>query len=291
MDWREKTVSMNHVKTEEFDTVLASIVVSENRVVVEPKDVKHWTRILHQVDERMLLEEVHWEDVASVSVTDNELYYPHIDIEIDTEDEADIVSVDEKRIYFVEGETDTMASCLKAIKRFWNAARQNSAGDDQRHRDDIDPDEADPSEDVELEDAIRQESQTEKERASDRVKTARERRIAERRKKIEEGKKEYERLQAEVEEDESNDGRAEADNRVEEVEDPMITAADEEVETPEQDIEAASVEDRDAASGKEDGSDDTTMMDDEAAATEEEDDEEENPSVVDDMVERFMESD
>lgn len=117
--WTDKTVSLGNVETEEFDSELAHITVSENRITVEFKDVDDWKRIKREVGEETILTVVPWDEVEALEENVEHLYYPHIDIE--TAEEG------EKRLYFTEDETELLQQCANTIQRFWNAHRQRGA--------------------------------------------------------------------------------------------------------------------------------------------------------------------
>ncbi|MDY6773729.1 MAG: hypothetical protein SVS85_00890 [Candidatus Nanohaloarchaea archaeon] len=114
-DWKEKTVSLGNVDSEDFESDLAHVRVSENGVSAGFKDVEDWKRIQREVGEEKILKDVDWEEVEEVSKETEHLYYPHIDIE---------TGGGEKRLYFKEDEEELLDSCLSAIERYWNAHRQ-----------------------------------------------------------------------------------------------------------------------------------------------------------------------
>ncbi len=113
--WTDKTVSMGNVEKKEFDSELAHVTVSENRITVEFKDVDDWARIKREIGEETILKKLPWEEVAELEANVEHLYYPHIDIE--TGEGA-------KRLYFTEDEDELLQECFNTIKRFWNAYRE-----------------------------------------------------------------------------------------------------------------------------------------------------------------------
>lgn len=158
MDWKKNTVSMGQVDKETFDLTLATVTVSENRIVVEPKDVEDWDRIIRELGEDTVLRDVHWREVEELSTTVESLYYPHIDVRFRRQPTGprNVNLVKERRIYFVEDEQEELERCLNTIKQFWNRWRQNQVvpRPDRREPDDEEPDEI-----VELEDALREQAQ------------------------------------------------------------------------------------------------------------------------------------
>ncbi len=153
MDWKDKTVSMGLVEKETFDLQLARVTVSENQILVELKDVEDWERIITELGEDTVLREVHWGEVEDVSTTVQDLYYPHIDIQLRRQPDRprDIRLRKERRIYFMEEESDELQNCLDAIKRFWNQWKQRQVVPRQDRRD---PDDEELDEVVELEEAL-----------------------------------------------------------------------------------------------------------------------------------------
>lgn len=151
-DWREKSVSLNEVKSEEFDTHLAHITVSESRIHVEFKDREDWKRIKREVGEDAILKEVRWDGVEEVETKVEHLYYPHIDVTFEEADGEEVT----KRLYFTEDEAETLESCLAAIRKFWNAARQNAPhprdAESYSYQEGEEPDE-----EVDLEEAVAEE--------------------------------------------------------------------------------------------------------------------------------------
>lgn len=160
MDWQDKTVSMGNVKKDEFDLHLATVIVSDSRIAVDPHDVEDWGRIFEELGTDKILEEVRWEEVEEVSITDNELYYPHIDVilrrNLSGEDEG-LNGREQRRIYFTEDEADEMNRCFNAIKKYWNKWRQHNIVEDERFPNELERDE--DLEEVELEEVIGQETQ------------------------------------------------------------------------------------------------------------------------------------
>ncbi len=158
LDWKRKTVSMGQVEKETFGLTLATVTVSENRIVVDPNDVEDWGRIIRELGEDTVLREVHWQEVEDVSTTVEGLYYPHIDIRFRRQPTGpqNVNLVRERRIYFIEDEQEELERCLKTIKQFWNEWRQNQVvpRPDRREPDDDEPDEV-----VELEDALREQTE------------------------------------------------------------------------------------------------------------------------------------
>lgn len=157
MDWREKSVTLGNVQKERFNTRLAHVTVSETRITVAYKDAEDWKRIRREVGTDILLEETALEDVQDVDVSEEHLYYPHINLTVATED-----GKEEKRIYFMEDEEDDLEACLKAIRRFWNAQRQRGAP----HRDSYTYGEEDGDE-AETDDAAGDEGGAEEEGSDD----------------------------------------------------------------------------------------------------------------------------
>ncbi|MDY6761829.1 MAG: hypothetical protein SVY41_02170 [Candidatus Nanohaloarchaea archaeon] len=117
--WTDKTVSMENLDKDVFDTALAHVTVSENGISVEFKQVEDWKRIQREVGDDTILRQVRWDDVETVETETEHLYYPHIDVES---------GEGEQRIYFLEDETDVLEECVNAINRFWNAYRGSGSG-------------------------------------------------------------------------------------------------------------------------------------------------------------------
>lgn len=162
MDWKDNTVSMGLVDKEEFDTKLARITVSENRVAVEPKGVDDWERIFEELGADTVLEDVYWDEVENVTVTIRDLYYPHINIQVKRqpqEGERDLSLHRERRIYFTEDEKNTLQDCFSAIKKYWYKWRQSNTRNDDR----FDVDDEPPAEEVELDAALREQAQQHRE--------------------------------------------------------------------------------------------------------------------------------
>lgn len=153
MSWEDRSVTLGNVKKEEFDLELAMVTVTENRVIVDFKERDDWKRITREVGEDVILREVWWEDVESVDVTQDHLYYPHIDISVAPEEDAEETDVlNEKRIYFIEDEAREFRRVLNTIRRFWNAWRQRNAPAENTYH--YQPDDEDAGEEVDLEEAI-----------------------------------------------------------------------------------------------------------------------------------------
>lgn len=152
MSWKDNTVSMGLVDSEEFGGKLATVTVSERRIAVEPHDVEDWERIFRELGEGIVLEEVRWEEVKDVSKTIDDLYYPHINIRFQRQEEGSSVMEQERerRIFFTQQETGELEKCFKAIKKFWHQWRQHKVTVDDRFPDEVDSD----TEEVELEDAL-----------------------------------------------------------------------------------------------------------------------------------------
>lgn len=169
MSWKDKTVSMGLVDKEEFDLALAHVTVSENKITVRFKDTDDVERIRREVDENLLLDEVRWRHVEDVSVSEDHLYYPHINITIasDADDgvNQDLGVTPERRIYFTEDEKDAMERCLDAINRFWQKHKQRHSRKTMRRGDGgyryQDKDVPAADQDVELEDALQEQAAAE----------------------------------------------------------------------------------------------------------------------------------
>lgn len=160
MDWKKKTVSMGLVDTKTFDTLLATVTVSENRVAVDPHDVEDWGHIIEELGAHTILEEAYWDEVVDVSVTIEDLYYPHINIKVQSpqNERSPRHGLDtEKRIYFREDEQEELDACFKAIRAYWNKWRQNQTRPENMPETEDDVEE---QEEVELEDALREQARS-----------------------------------------------------------------------------------------------------------------------------------
>lgn len=171
MDWKDKTVSMGLVDKEEFDCELATVIVSENRVTVEKKDVDDWERIENEFDDEIVLDTIHWDEVHDVVISDESLYYPYIEFVLERQDEYELR--ERRRIYFTEDEEDKRSACFTAIKQFRRQHLQHYApGDPTRdiNADDIET----PDDEVALVPEDDGDTVTVDDGGSDRADTARE---------------------------------------------------------------------------------------------------------------------
>ncbi|MDY6776884.1 MAG: hypothetical protein SVQ76_02150 [Candidatus Nanohaloarchaea archaeon] len=155
MSWEDKTVSLGKLDKQEFDSELAHVTVSENGIEVEFKDVEDWKRIRREVGEEKILEELRWEELEEVDLTEEHLYYPHIDLGVERDG-----GEREERVFFTEDEKDVMESCLNAVRKFWNAHRQRSSSGRDTYEYGEAGEESSPGEEVELEEDDEREGET-----------------------------------------------------------------------------------------------------------------------------------
>ncbi|MCJ7478730.1 MAG: hypothetical protein MUP63_00950 [Candidatus Nanohaloarchaeota archaeon QJJ-7] len=119
MSWEDKTVSLGNVDSEEFESGLAHVIVSEKGISVGFKDVEDWKRIKREVGGDKILKQVEWGEVEDIEKVIEHLYYPYIDVD---------TGRGEKRLYFVEDEEEIIEECFSIIREFWNSYRQRGAG-------------------------------------------------------------------------------------------------------------------------------------------------------------------
>lgn len=158
MDWREKTVSMNQVKKDEFDLAMTHITVSENRILVETQEDTVWEQIKRDFGDDVLLREIYWEEVEELA-WDTDWVYPYITVFIAPESGSVAEDTDltlQRRIFFEQDEIQEMATVFKTIRNYWYAYRQHGVVLDEA-RGSSQPEEID-GETVELEEALKEQA-------------------------------------------------------------------------------------------------------------------------------------
>jgi hypothetical protein len=131
MTWQEKSVTVNDSKRYRFNSVLGDIIVDEQGIRRDRlKNEDDWDRITSTMkEEEILTGYLPWHLIDEVSMKEDFLSYPHIDITIKDEDNERDWDETVLKLFFKQDAPDgydQVEKCFNGVRKMWNAYRQNN---------------------------------------------------------------------------------------------------------------------------------------------------------------------